>query len=224
MGFLFEMDNHRQVALYTEGNEIMGVRFPLRRGGEFTLRTGYLSDFTAVLFQGMVRFAWHSLEHHIILSGTEEQSDRIILSDPINAQMYGGLRLLVKEEELWIFYTGKEPGEKGWHGYIKKLEPSEEEPTELPGVYDARPSLQMFQIGKKEYLLFGDRQKESLYEWKEGTVTKWESDQEKMKELEAQITYAREQYEELRQIALKLQEDGRKMRDYIKSSKKDRHP
>lgn len=127
MGYIFELEHHQQMILYTEGNEIVGIRLPVRRGGEFLLRTGYLSNLSAVQYRGNIRFVWHSLEHHIILSGTEKVSDRVILSDPVNARLYGGLKLFAREEELWIFYTGKEPADSRFHGYMQKLEAEEGE-------------------------------------------------------------------------------------------------
>ena len=44
MGYIFELEHHQQIILYAEGNEIVGIRLPVRRGGEFLLRTGYLSN------------------------------------------------------------------------------------------------------------------------------------------------------------------------------------
>ena len=45
-----------------------------------------------------------------------------------------------------------------------------------------------------------------------------------IRELEEQIICAKEQYEQLRQITMRLQEDGRRMRDYIRDRKKDHRP
>ena len=81
MSLLFELEQHQKLVVYEEGNQILAVRLPLRRGGEFRMRDGCLSDLTGVIYRGNIRLAWQSLEHHIILSGTEEQSDRIVLSD-----------------------------------------------------------------------------------------------------------------------------------------------
>lgn len=75
MSLLFELEQHQKLVVYEEGNQILAVRLPLRRGGEFRMRDGCLSDLTGVIYRGNIRLAWQSLEHHIILSGTEEQSD-----------------------------------------------------------------------------------------------------------------------------------------------------
>ena len=224
MGYLFEMDHHQQMVLYTEGNEIAGVRLPLRRGGEFSLRTGYLSDLTAVQYAGMIRFAWHSLEHHIILSGTDEKSDRIILSDPVNARIYGGLRLFAFGEELWLFYTGKDPGDAKFHGYMQKLEPVEEEVRELFGSFSMRPVLEPVAAGTRQILVYGKQGEETICRWENGTATVVEEEDGRVRELEDQLDYAQNQYEELRQITLRLQEDGRRMRDYIRERKNGRRP
>ena len=39
-----------------------------------------------------------------------------------------------------------------------------------------------------------------------------------------QLTELKEQYAQLRQITMRLQEDGRRMRDYIRDRKKDHRP
>lgn len=224
MGYLFEMDHQQQMVLYTEGNEIAGVRLPLRRGGEFSLRTGYLSDLTAVQYAGMIRFAWHSLEHHVILSGTDERSDRIILSDPVNARVYGGLRLSAYGEELWLFYTGKDPGDAKFHGYMQKLEPVEEEVRELPGEFPVRPVLEPVSAGTRRILIYGKQGEEMIFQLENGTVSAMGEEDGRVRELEEQLDYAQNQYEELRQITLRLQEDGRRMRDYIRERKSGRRP
>ena len=89
MSLLFELEQHQKLVVYEEGNQILAVRLPLRRGGEFRMRDGCLSDLTGVIYRGNIRLAWQSLEHHIILSGTEEQSDRIVLSDGYHVRQYG---------------------------------------------------------------------------------------------------------------------------------------
>ena len=76
-----------------------------RQGGEYVLRDGYLADLTAVVLENTIRFAWHSLEHRIILSDIHGRRDQVVLSDAMNASQYGGLRLVNREGKLWLFYT-----------------------------------------------------------------------------------------------------------------------
>ena len=97
MNEVFEQGAQQKLVLYTEGNEIIAVRLPLRTGGEYVLRDGYLADLTAVVLENTIRFAWHSLEHRIILSDIHGRRDQVVLSDAMNASQYGGLRLVNRE-------------------------------------------------------------------------------------------------------------------------------
>lgn len=41
MSLLFELEQHQKLVVYEEGNQILAVRLPLRRGGEFRMRDGW---------------------------------------------------------------------------------------------------------------------------------------------------------------------------------------
>ncbi len=228
MNAVFDQGAQQKLVLYTEGNEIIAVRLPIRTGGEYVLREGYLSDLTAAAWEQTIRFAWHSLEHRIMLSDIHEKRDRAVLSDAMNARQYGGLRLVNREGKLWLFYTAKEPTEPVWKGYL--CQPEEEgDARELPGTYARRPVLEVHRLGIWWLLEMGLPGDSSYFIWKENgemipareqAVRK---EQEKIKEQEQQIVYISEQYEQLRKITMELQEDGRRMMDYIRQ-KKSGHP
>ena len=241
MSLLFELEQHQKLVIYEEGNQILGVRLPLRRGGEYRMRDGCLSDLTGVVYKGNIRLAWQSLEHHIILSGTDEQSDRIVLSDGYHVRQYGGLRLVVKGQELWLLYSAKEPEKELWHAYAQQMEETTGEPLELPGAYEKRPVLEVFQEGEHTFLLMGAEGEEQLYQWETTWILLNEKHEEEellsgklreqlelreaqLEEKDRQIAYIREEYENLRQIALKLQEDGRRMKEYIGIKRKKESP
>lgn len=57
MSLLFELEQHQKLVVYEEGNQILAVRLPLRRGGEFRMRDGCLSDLTGVIYRGNIRLA-----------------------------------------------------------------------------------------------------------------------------------------------------------------------
>ncbi len=228
MNAVFDQGTQQKLVLYTEGNEIIAVRLPIRTGGEYVLREGYLSDLTSVALEHTIRFAWHSLEHRIMLSDIHEKRDRAVLSDAMNARQYGGLRLVNRDGKLWLFYTAKEPAESVWKGYL--CQPEEEgDAWELPGSYDKRPVLEIHRLGVWWILEMGLPGSLSYFIWEENgkivpareqTVRE---EQEKIKEQEQQIAYISEQYEQLRKITIELQEDGRRMMDYIRQ-KKSGHP
>ena len=241
MSLLFELEQHQKLVIYEEGNQILGVRLPLRRGGEYRMRDGCLSDLTGVIYKGNIRLSWQSLEHHIILSGTDEQGDRIVLSDGYHVRQYGGLRLVVKEQELWLLYSAKDPDQPHWHAYAQQMEEEMGEPLELPGTYEKRPVLEVFQEGDHTFLLVGAEGEEQLYQWEKTWILLVKEKQEEkllsgelqnqldlsqaqLEEKDRQIAYIREEYEKLRQIALKLQEDGRRMKEYIGIKRKKEYP
>ena len=58
MSLLFELEQHQKLVVYEEGNQILAVRLPLRRGGEFRMRDGCLSDLTGVIYRGS---HWNSI-------------------------------------------------------------------------------------------------------------------------------------------------------------------
>lgn len=228
MNAVFDQGAQQKLVLYTEGNEIIAVRLPIRTGGEYVLREGYLSDLTAVTCEQTIRFAWHSLEHRIMLSDIHEKRDRAVLSDAMNARQYGGLRLVNREGKLWLFYTAKEPTESVWKGYL--CQPEEEgDARELPGTYARRPVLEIHRLGVWWILEMGLPGDSSYFIWKESgemipaREQAVREERKKIKEQEQQIAYISEQYEQLRKITMELQEDGRRMMDYIRQ-KKGGHP
>lgn len=112
---------------------------------------------------------------------------------------------------------------------MQKLEAEEGEVRELPETYSSRPVLQPVQLGSGQVLVYGAKGEEKIYRWEGEKLILWKEEdssgyEEKIRELEEQIICAKEQYEQLRQITMRLQEDGRRMRDYIRDRKKDHRP
>ena len=101
--------------------------------------------------------------------------------------------------------------------------------------------LQAVQEGGYTFLLVGAEGEEQLYQWEKTWILLAEENQEEkllpgklqdqldlrqeqLEEKDRQIAYIREEYEKLRQIALKLQEDGRRMKEYIGIKRKKEYP
>ena len=139
---------------------------------------------------------------------------------------------MVKGQELWLLYSAKDPDQPHWHAYVQQMEEEMREPLELPGIYDKRPVLEVFQEGGHTFLLVGAEGEEQLYQWEKTWILLKEKHEEEellsgklqdqldlrqaqLEEKDRQIAYICEEYEKLRQIALKLQEDGRRMKEYI---------
>ena len=140
-----------------------------------------------------------------------------------------------------ISYGLAEPEKDVWHAYVQQMEEEMGEPQELPGTYEKRPVLQAVQEGGYTFLLVGAEGEEQLYQWEKTWILLTEENQEEkllpgelqnqldlrqaqLEEKDRQIAYIREEYEKLRQIALKLQEDGRRMKEYIGIKRKKEYP
>ena len=95
---------------------------------------------------------------------------------------------------------------------MQKLEAEEGEVRELPETYSSRPVLQPVQLGSSQVLVYGAKGEEKIYRWEGEKLILWKEEdssgyEEKIRELEEQIICAKEQYEQLRQITMRLQED-----------------
>lgn len=146
-----------------------------------------------------------------------------------------------KGQGLWLLYSAKSLEKDVWHAYVQQMEEEMGEPQELPGTYEKRPVLQAVQEGGYTFLLVGAEGEEQLYQWEKTWILLAEENQEEkllpeelqnqldlrqaqLEEKDRQIAYICEEYEKLRQIALKLQEDGRRMKEYIGIKRKKEIP
>lgn len=73
--------------------------------------------------------------------------------------------------------------------------------------------------------MYGAKGEEKIYRWEGEKLILWKEEdssgyEEKIRELEEQIICAKEQYEQLRQITMRLQEDGRRMPGLYQGQKK----
>ena len=80
----------------------------------------------------------------------------------------------------------------------------------------------MYQWEKTWILLAEENQEEKLLPGE--LQNQLDLRQAQLEEKDRQIAYIREEYEKLRQIALKLQEDGRRMKEYIGIKRKKEYP
>ena len=86
------------------------------------------------------------------------------------------------------------------------------EKSGTPETYSSRPVLQPVQLGSGQVLVYGAKGEEKIYRWEGEKLILWKEEdssgyEEKIRELEEQIICAKEQYEQLRQITMRLQEE-----------------
>ena len=83
----------------------------------------------------------------------------------------------------------------------------------LPGSWKERPHMKLYPLGGQWVLETGEGER---YWWQEELIPM----DAKERQLERQLQSAVRQYEELRGIAQELQEEARKLRDYIQREMK----
>lgn len=120
MGYqIFEMADGQRVALYAQGNSILSCILPFARGmipGE--VRTDYLAWLDAAVFRDTVCFVYENLEHKVVLDTLGAGPARILLTDGTPGYGFYGLRLFVRDGELYLFYQVRRREKGGDSLYI----------------------------------------------------------------------------------------------------------
>lgn len=110
MDYIFNYTSGRKLVLYTEGNSILYFLFPFRRNSlPGTLQNDYLSDMTAIKHDDIIYFAYHNLDHRLILCTIDSMSDVVIMSDSSNLCNYRSIRLEGDHSNLYVFYVMTNP-------------------------------------------------------------------------------------------------------------------
>lgn len=105
MDYLFRLADGRRLALWSERNQIF--RQLSGEGGRsyVTLRTDFLSDFSAVNFDGRIYFVYRNTARNVMLYRPEERGDRLLFGESVESCRHSGLTLAVWESELYLLYT-----------------------------------------------------------------------------------------------------------------------
>lgn len=110
MDYIFNYTSGRKIVLYTEGNSILYFMFPFRRNSiPGTLKNDYLSDMTAIKYNGIIYYAYHNLDHRLVLSTIDGISDVVIMSDSSNLCNYRSVRLASDANYIYVFYVMTNP-------------------------------------------------------------------------------------------------------------------
>lgn len=110
---IFEMADGQRVALYAQGNSIFSCLLPFLRGMvPAQVRSDYLAHLSAVGFRDTVCFVYENLEHKVVIDTLGASPARILLSDAGGGYGFENLQLVVKENDLYLFYQVRRKGEK----------------------------------------------------------------------------------------------------------------
>ena len=112
---LHRLPDGSRLLIWEEWNQARGLILPVRRGtGPFVYRQDVLGDLTSELYQGSIYYAYHSLDHRILLGTAGEREVTAVLSDPSDQRRYSRLRLLSWQDELWLFFCAFDPAPGKW--------------------------------------------------------------------------------------------------------------
>ena len=94
MDYVFDLQEKGKRILYAQGGRIIGL-MPQGRliRQAAVLQEDFLADLTAALHGGRVYYAYHSLEHRVVLHTLEEDVPLPLLSDVSGSRQYGHLAL-----------------------------------------------------------------------------------------------------------------------------------
>lgn len=120
MGYqIFEMADGERVALYAQGNSIFSCLLPFGRGMlPAEIKKDYLAELEAAVFRDTVCYVYENLEHKIVLDTLGAGPSRILLTESTSAFGFCGLRLFVREGELYLFYQARSGREEGYGLYV----------------------------------------------------------------------------------------------------------
>ncbi len=122
MDYLFRLADGRRLALWSEKNQI--VRQVSGGGrGQTALRTDFLSDFSAAVFEGRIYFAYQNTSRRVMLHLPDGEEDRILFGESIESCRHSKMTLTAWNGKLYLFYTAWSPVKQTYS--VKMLLPLE---------------------------------------------------------------------------------------------------
>ena len=235
MGEIHSFSDGSKLAVWEERNQIRAFSFPVRRGtGPSVLRQDLLRDLTSAVYRGRIYYAYHSLEHRVLVCSVGVQEAAAVLSDPTDSCQYCGLRLLVWKDELRLLFCARSQTEKSWSVRVMSPLKNPEQAVLWEGIRE-KPE-PVFAPGKALLILIGreariwngegaadkgeilsarvgaEARRTILALWDEVRACRKEADAQKQW-YEERLGQAERQYRELAEFAEELRTEGKKWRE-----------
>ena len=122
MDYLFRLADGRRLALWSEKNQI--IRQLSGGGGNrshITLRTDFLSDFSAAAIDGKIYFAYQNTSRRVMLYLPDGEEDRILFGESIESCRHSGMTLTAWKGKLYLFYLAFSPIRERYSLKVRKL-------------------------------------------------------------------------------------------------------
>lgn len=245
MDYLFRLADGRRVALWSEKNQI--IRQLSGGGGNrshMTLRTDFLSDFSAASLDGKIYFTYQNTSRRVMLYLPDGEEDRLLFGESIESCRHGGLNLIAWNGRLYLFYTAWSPIKESYALKMRKpLEAitqgdgtvyADGEETILTQELGEAPEFQVISGQKELWVISGGNcwrltaGENGAESWQEGIWTaaemvdgwevlrkKAEEAKQKMQQIMSERKQLEEENSKLREWKSGLQEENRVLREKI---------
>ena len=234
MDYLFRLADGRRLALWSEKNQI--IRQLSGGGGNrshITLRTDFLSDFSAAAIDGKIYFAYQNTSRRVMLYLPDGEEDRILFGESIESCRHSGMTLTAWKGKLYLFYLAFSPIRERYSLKVRKLldngqvkagedyEPGEEQV--LAQDLEMAPEFQV--VAEKECLRIMTGKKGWQLELDESGVQSWQEgswineaglskqkEKEKAEALQQEIRSLRGDRKQYMEEIERLEEENEKLR------------
>lgn len=122
MDYLFRLADGRRLALWSEKNQI--IRQLSGGGGNrshTTLRTDFLSDFSAASIDGKIYFAYQNTSRRVMLYLPDGEEDRMLFGESIESCRHSGMTLTAWRGNLYLFYLAWSPIRERYSLKVRKI-------------------------------------------------------------------------------------------------------
>jgi len=112
MDFIFRLPDGRRMALWGEQNQIVRLLSGTVSRNQTVIRTDFLSDLSAVMFQGNIYFVYQTVSGAIVMHVPEEEN-RLLFVERLENCRFRELTLIGWKDRLYLLYIA-------WNGIREK--------------------------------------------------------------------------------------------------------
>lgn len=153
MNEVYELDDGRSLTLYMEGNRILALVTPLRRGAlPSLLKTDCLGKLYSTAYRGSIYYVYENLNHQIVMDTIPSGTARVLLSPTTDASRFDGLMLREISGRLCLLYQAWNPLAENYN-LCCQSPISQEAPEVIYKAYSGRLRLQWLECEDGAYML-----------------------------------------------------------------------
>ena len=154
MNAVYELEDGRSLALYMEGNRVLALTTPLRRGAlPALLKNDCLGKLHSVLYRGNISYVYENFSHQIVFDTVNPGNSRVILSPTADASRFDGVQLRELSGQLCLIFQAWNPINESYSLCCQNVF-SRDLPDTIHKGYTQRLRLQWLTCGEGEYLVF----------------------------------------------------------------------